>query len=304
MGVVGRFAPSPSGRMHLGNIFSALLAWLSVRSQNGRMILRLEDLDPDRCKAEYCEQLKNDLVWLGLDWDEEQIPQSRRTAAYAEQFQKLQDLGLVYPCYCSRAELHAASAPHASDGNVIYAGTCRNLSEHERNAQTRRPAWRVIVPDETVAFTDGLQGKYEENLAKDCGDFILRRSDGVYAYQLAVITDDAAGGVNEVVRGRDLLNSTPRQMYLQRLLGFAQPSYYHVPLLLAPDGRRLSKRERDLDMGALREKFTAEELIGHLAYLAGLLDRPQNVTAGELTGAFSWHSVKKEDIRMENAPFL
>lgn len=304
MSVIGRFAPSPSGRMHLGNIFSALLAWLSVRSQNGCMILRLEDLDPDRCKTEYCEQLKRDLVWLGLDWDTEQTPQSGRTDAYREQFEKLQERGLIYPCYCSRAELHAASAPHASDGNVIYAGTCRDLTQEQRNAQTRRPAWRVRVPDETVAFADGLQGIYEENLAKDCGDFILRRSDGVYAYQLAVVTDDAAGGVNEVVRGRDLLTSTPRQMYLQRLLGFVQPAYYHVPLLLAPDGRRLSKRERDLDMGALRETFCAEELIGHLAHLAGVLEKPERIQAQDLVREFSWTRVKKTDICMENTPFL
>ncbi len=304
MSVIGRFAPSPSGRMHLGNVFSALLAWLSVRSQNGCMILRLEDLDPDRCKTEYCEQLKRDLAWLGLDWDTEQTPQSGRTDAYREQFEKLQERGLIYPCYCSRAELHAASAPHASDGNVIYAGTCRNLAQEQRNAQTRRPAWRVCVPDETVAFSDGLQGIYEENLAKDCGDFILRRSDGVYVYQLAVVTDDAAGGVNEVVRGRDLLTSTPRQMYLQRLLGFVQPAYYHVPLLLAPDGRRLSKRERDLDMGALREAFCAEELIGHLAHLAGVLEKPERVPAQDLVREFSWTRVKKTDICMENTPFL
>ncbi|MBQ1264242.1 MAG: tRNA glutamyl-Q(34) synthetase GluQRS, partial [Oscillospiraceae bacterium] len=289
---------------HLGNVFSALLAWLSVRSQNGQMILRLEDLDPDRCKAEYCEQLKNDLAWLGLNWDTEQTPQSRRTDAYCEQFEKLHQLGLVYPCYCTRAELHAASAPHASDGNVIYAGTCRDMTEEQRKAQTRNPAWRLRATDETLTFTDGLQGKYEENLAKDCGDFILRRSDGVYAYQLAVVTDDAAGGVNEVVRGQDLLTSTPRQMYLQRLLGFAQPTYYHVPLLLAPDGRRLSKRERDLDMGALREAFRVEDLIGHLAHLAGLLEKPQSVSAQELVGEFSWARVKKTDICMENTPFL
>ncbi len=301
---VGRFAPSPSGRMHLGNVFSALLAWLSVRSRGGKMILRLEDLDPDRCRQEYCEQVKKDLAWLGLDWDEEQIPQSRRTDAYRAQFERLEAMGLIYPCYCSRAELHAASAPHASDGTVIYAGTCRNLTSVQRDAMTRKPAWRIQVPDETVSFTDGLQGYYEENLAEKCGDFILRRSDGVYAYQLAVITDDAAGGVNEVVRGCDLLSSSPRQMYLQRLLGFKAPQYYHVPLLLAPDGRRLSKRERDLDMGALQERFSAQSLIGQLAYLAGVLDQPETVSARELAQIFSWESVKKENISMTNALFL
>ena len=243
MKVVGRFAPSPSGRMHLGNVFSALMAWLSVRSAGGTMVLRIEDLDPDRCRPEYAEQMKDDLRWLRLDWDTEQTPQSRRTEAYRERFERLREMGLVYPCYCSRGELHAASAPHASDGNVIYAGTCRNLTEEERAGKTRRPAWRLIVPDEEFAFHDGLQGEYRENLARECGDFIIRRSDGVYAYQLAVVTDDAEAGVTQIVRGRDLLSSTPRQIYLQRLLGLPTPEYYHVPLLVAPDGRRLSKRE-------------------------------------------------------------
>ncbi len=211
MKVVGRFAPSPSGRMHLGNVFSALMAWLSVRSAGGTMVLRIEDLDPDRCRPEYAEQLKDDLRWLRLDWDTEQTPQSRRTEAYRERFERLREMGLVYPCYCSRGELHAASAPHASDGNVIYAGTCRDLTEEERAGKTRRPAWRLIVPDEEFTFHDGLQGEYRENLARECGDFIIRRSDGVYAYQLAVVTDDAESGVTQIVRGRDLLSSTPRQ---------------------------------------------------------------------------------------------
>lgn len=294
--LTGRFAPSPSGRMHLGNVFSALLAWLSVRSRNGRMLLRIEDLDPDRCRPEYIEALKRDLDWLGLDWDEEQTPQSRRADAYRAEFEKLRALGLVYPCYCSRAELHAASAPHALDGNVIYAGTCRDLTKMERAAKTRKPAWRVIVPDTVITAKDGLQGEYAENLARDCGDFIIRRSDGVYAYQLAVVTDDAAGGVTEVVRGRDLLSSVPRQMWLQRTLGFPMPAYYHVPLLLAPDGKRLSKREKSLDLGALRETHTPEQLIGTLAFLAGLQPEQAPVTAAELAAGFTWKSVRSDNV--------
>lgn len=300
MKVVGRFAPSPSGRMHLGNVFSALMAWLSVRSAGGTMVLRIEDLDPDRCRPEYAEQMKDDLRWLGLDWDVEQTPQSRRTEAYRECFERLRDMGLVYPCYCSRGELHAASAPHASDGNVIYAGTCRDLAEEERAAKTRRPAWRLIVPDEEIAFHDGLQGEYRENLARECGDFIIRRSDGVYAYQLAVVTDDAEAGVTQIVRGRDLLSSTPRQIYLQRLLGLPTPEYYHVPLLVAPDGRRLSKREHDLDMGALRERYTPEALLGCLAQLSGLRPTAEPVTAGELAAVFSWNFAAKENITIGN----
>lgn len=264
------------------------------------MILRIEDLDPDRCRPEYAEQLKDDLRWLGLDWDREQTPQSRRTEAYRECFERLREMGFVYPCYCSRGELHAASAPHASDGNVIYAGTCRSLTEAERAAKTRRPAWRLIVPDEEISFYDGLQGKYFENLAQECGDFIIRRSDGVYAYQLAVVTDDAEAGVTQIVRGRDLLSSTPRQLYLQRLLGLPTPEYYHVPLLVAPDGRRLSKREHDLDMGALRERYTPEALIGRLAQLSGLRPTAEPVTAGELAAGFSWNFAAKENITIGN----
>lgn len=294
--LTGRFAPSPSGRMHLGNLFSALLAWLSVRSQNGRMILRIEDLDPARCRPEYAAQLKEDLLWLGLDWDEEQTPQSRRTEAYRSAFEALEGRGLVYPCYCSRAELHAASAPHASDGTVVYAGTCRNLSARQRAGMKKAPAWRVRVPDREIRVTDGLQGSFSENLAQETGDFILRRADGVYAYQLAVVTDDAAGGVTQVVRGRDLLSSVPRQLWLQDQLGLAHPEYYHVPLLLAPDGRRLSKREHDLDLQALRARFTPQALVGYLAWLAGLQPACEPVGAAELAAHFSWEKVRREDI--------
>ena len=297
--MTGRFAPSPSGRMHLGNVFSAMLAWLSVRSQNGEMVLRIEDLDPDRCRPEYAETLKDDLRWLGLDWDREQIPQSLRTEAYAKEFEKLADLGLVYPCYCTRGELHAASAPHASDGRVLYAGTCRHLTEAQRAGKTKKPAWRLAVPDKIYGYTDGLQGDYEENLAAACGDFIIRRADGVYAYQLAVVTDDGDGGVTQVVRGMDLLDSTPRQLYLYELLGLQPPEFYHVPLLTAPDGRRLSKREKDLDLGALRKTHTPEQLLGKLAHLAGVLESPQPAAAREIAQVFDWSKVKTKPIVME-----
>ena len=294
--MTGRFAPSPSGRMHLGNVFSAMLAWLSVRSQNGEMVLRIEDLDPDRCRPEYAETLKDDLRWLGLDWDREQIPQSKRTAAYAAQFDLLAGQDLVYPCYCTRGELHASSAPHASDGRVLYAGTCRNLTEAQRAEKTKSPAWRLQVPDKTYAFTDGLQGAVSENLASECGDFIIRRADGVYAYQLAVVTDDGEGGITQVVRGMDLLDSTPRQLYLYELLGLTPPEFYHVPLLVAPDGRRLSKREKDLDMGALRQICTPEQILGRLAWLSGIAETPEPATAQALCGLFSLDRVKKEPI--------
>lgn len=297
--MTGRFAPSPSGRMHLGNVFSALLAWCSVRSQGGTMVLRIEDLDPDRCRPEYAEQLKRDLCSLGLDWDTEAPPQSTRTAAYAECFDALSARGLVYPCYCTRNELHDASAPHASDGQPIYAGTCRELTPEQRAEKTKAPAWRVRVPDKTVEFEDGVFGQQSEDLAAQCGDFILRRADGVYAYQLAVVTDDAAQGVTEVVRGCDLLSSTPRQLWLQRQLGFPAPAYFHVPLLIAPDGRRLSKRDRDLDLGVLLQRFAAEDLIGRLAFAAGLLPKAEAVSARELAACFDWSRIKKEPIVIE-----
>ncbi len=293
--MTGRFAPSPSGRMHLGNVFAALLAWLSVRSSGGEMILRIEDLDPDRCRPEYAAQLKKDLQLLGLDWDREQTPQSRRGAAYAEAFAELEARGLVYPCYCSRAELHAASAPHASDGQLLYAGTCRHLTPAQRAEKTKAPAWRLRAEGE-YAFSDGLQGPYAENLARDCGDFIIRRADGVYAYQLAVVCDDMEGGVTEVVRGRDLLSSTPRQLYLYELLGGTAPEFYHVPLLVDETGRRLSKRDGDLDLSALLERHTAPELVGRLAWAAGLLDRYEPATPAELAKIFRWDRVKTQDI--------
>ena len=297
--MTGRFAPSPSGRMHLGNVFSAMLAWLSVRSQGGEMVLRIEDLDPDRCRAEYAETLKEDLRWLGLDWDREQTPQSRRSEAYAQCFETLSRQGLVYPCYCSRGELHAASAPHASDGRLLYAGTCRHLTPEQQAEKTKAPAWRLEVPDKVYGFTDGLQGGFSENLARECGDFIIRRADGVYAYQLAVVTDDADGGVTEVVRGMDLLDSTPRQLYLYELLGLQPPEFYHVPLLTAPDGRRLSKREKDLDMGALRENHTPEQLLGKLAHLAGLLEKPESVSCEELAKLFCWEKVRRQPVMVD-----
>lgn len=269
--MIGRFAPSPSGRMHLGNAFAALLAWLSVRSQGGKMLLRLEDLDPDRCRPAYGVRLKEDLCWMGLDWDEETQPQSLRTQVYREAFDRLWNRGLIYPCYCTRGQLHAASAPHAADGTPVYPGTCRNLTEERRALMGRPPAWRLRVPDREIAFADLLQGICRENLARDCGDFILRRSDGVYAYQLAVVCDDGLSGVTEVVRGMDLLSSVPRQIYLQELLDFPRPQYAHVPLLVDETGRRLSKRDGDLNFGVLREKMDPRELTGRLAWAAGLL---------------------------------
>lgn len=310
--IKGRFAPSPTGRMHLGNAFCALLAWLSARSQGGSLLLRMEDLDPQRSRESYARLLMEDLRWLGLDWDEgagvsgeqeELYWQSRRKEEYEKALAMLKQQELLYPCFCTRAELHAAEAPHASDGQVIYSGRCRGLTPQERQAKEkyRRPAIRIAVPEEVISFTDGSRGVYAENLARDCGDFILRRSDGVFAYQLAVTWDDGVMGVSQVVRGSDLLSSTPRQIWLQRLWGFPQPQYYHVPLLLAPDGRRLSKRDGDLDLGALRSRIGPEELIGKLAFWAGILPREEAVTPRELTSLFGWEKVRKQDILLDGS---
>ena len=298
---VGRFAPTPSGRMHLGNVFAFLIAWLSVKSRNGAIVLRMEDLDTMRTSAEFAETLRGDLKWLGLTWGEETPPQSQRSVVYDRYFEKLQDLGLLYGCYCTRSQLHNVNAPHLSDGTYVYAGTCRNLTEVQKAAFDRKPAWRVQVPDRIWQFTDLLQGQHVENLCTDCGDFVVRRADGVYVYQLAVTVDDGESGVTEVVRGVDLLGSSARQMYLQELFGFAHPTYGHVPLLVAPDGRRLSKRDKDLDLGVLRQNLRPEQLIGTLAYSAGLLDRNVPVSAMELAGEFSWEKLKKQDICLDGS---
>ena len=294
--VVGRFAPTPSGRMHLGNVFAGLISWLSVKARDGEWVLRMEDLDTQRTSAEFAQVLRLDLLWLGLPWDRETEPQSRRAPVYDRYFDRLRDLGLLYPCYCTRSQLHSVNAPHLSDGTYVYPGTCRNLTQPPEG---RLPAWRVLVPDRVFTVADKCQGHYEMNLASECGDFVVRRADGVYVYQLAVTVDDGEAGVTEVVRGMDLLSSAPRQMYLQEVLGFAQPEYGHVPMLLAPDGRRLSKRDKDLDLGYLRTTMSPEALIGSLAFAAGLIDQKTAISAKELAAEFSWDKLKKEDIFLE-----
>lgn len=300
---VGRFAPTPSGRMHLGNVFAALIAWLSVRSRDGEMVLRMEDLDTQRTSEEYANLLRQDLNWLGLDYDRETPPQSARSRVYDRYFEQLQEMGLLYPCYCTRSQLHSVNAPHLSDGTYVYPGTCRNLTPAQRAAMDRKPAWRVVVPDREWSFTDRVQGAYALNLATECGDMVVRRADGVYVYQLAVTVDDGEAGVTEVVRGMDLLSSAPRQMYLQELFGFPHPEYGHVPMLLAPDGRRLSKRDRDLDLGQLQKWVNAETVIGTLAFSAGLIDRQESISAKELATVFQWEKLKGDAIYLDARAF-
>ncbi len=305
---IGRFAPTPSGRLHLGNLACSLLAWLSIKQKNGHMILRIEDLDTARCTQKDSDFAANDLAFLGLDWQEgakiggnhEPYTQSICDDIYTKSFNKLSQKGLIYPCFCSRSALHSASAPHRSDGTFVYQGTCHNLSATEiaQKLKTKLPAMRLIVPDEKLTFTDGHLGTYTENLLTDCGDFVLRRGDGIYAYQLAVVVDDARMGVSEVVRGADLLSSTARQIYLYRLLGHNVPRFYHCPLLLDYDGRRLSKRDGDDSLENLALKYTAEEIIGKLAFVYGLQNEPTPRTASSLINDFSWDKVPIQDLKL------
>ena len=294
--VCGRFAPSPTGRMHLGNVFSALLSWLSARAQGGTWLLRIEDIDPQRSRHEYADMLMDDLQWLGLEWDGKPCWQSQRGDIYARYLQQLTDAGLIYPCYCTRADILATQAPHESDGRVVYKGTCRNLPP---GTHTGPAALRMKVPEEgrgIVTFTDGHYGTHTVNLTTQCGDFIVRRKDGAWAYQLAVVVDDALMGINEVVRGRDLLLSSPQQIFLAQQLGFTPPRFTHLPLLCNTAGQRLSKRDKSLDMGCLRQRFTPNQIIGLLAHAAGLQPTADAVSAQSLVKTFSWDKVGTADI--------
>ena len=298
----GRFAPSPTGRMHLGNVYSALLSWLSVRSQDGSWVLRIEDLDPQRSRREFARQIEDDLRWLGLDWDEYYV-QSERGDIYTHYLEMLGQKSLTYPCYCTRADIMATQAPHESDGRIVYAGTCRpkQLEEAWLNVDShpsgRKPATRIIVPDEEICFVDAHYGEQSVNLARHCGDFVLRRADGAWAYQLAVVVDDALMGITEVVRGRDLLLSAPQQIYLYRLLGFETPTFCHLPLLCNLAGQRLCKRDKSLDLGEIRKAgHLPEAVIGKLAFYAGIIDHAEPVSAQELVSEFSWNKVPLEDI--------
>lgn len=308
---VGRFAPSPSGRMHLGNVFTALLSWLSVKSRGGRWILRIEDLDPQRSRPEYARQIEDDLLWLGLEWDEggvadvgchQPYSQSRRSHIYEDALRRLIATGYCYPCSCRRADILATQAPHQSDGRVIYGGRCRPLSLpapwHPDRGDGRPCAVRLSVPSDVIDFTDRVYGPQSVALDTHCGDFIVRRADGAWAYQLAVVVDDADMGVTEVVRGNDLLLSSAQQIYLYRLLGIEPPEFAHVPLVVNREGRRLSKRDGSLSMGAIRQRLSAPRLLGLLAYMAGLIDRPAEVGLPELLAGFEISRIRPSDTVM------
>ncbi|MDE7402394.1 MAG: tRNA glutamyl-Q(34) synthetase GluQRS [Muribaculaceae bacterium] len=308
----GRFAPSPTGRMHLGNVASALVSWLSVKSRGGKWLLRIEDLDPDRSRREHSLIIEDDLRWLGLEWDEGgtdgigylgPYSQSERGQIYSEALSKIEAAGLTYKCTCTRAEIMASQAPHESDGRVVYAGTCRpqRLGGSLPNEDERRHGvTRLVVPDREIRFCDKLYGNQSVNLASHCGDFALRRADGVWAYQLAVVIDDALMGVTEVVRGSDLLLSSAQQIYLFGLLGYPAPEFGHVPLICNSRGIRLSKRDQSMSMGELRKQYKPEEIIGMLAGTLGLTSTEKPISAAELATQFSWASMKPgAKIRLE-----
>lgn len=307
--VRGRYAPSPTGALHLGNLRTALLAWLFARAAGGSFTLRIEDLDYPRIRPGAVASMIADLRWLGLDWDEGPVAggrygpyfQSQRIALYDAALARLVRARLVYPCYCTRAELAlVASAPHAGDEGRPYPGTCRALSSvarQRRDREGRRSSWRFIVPDADILFRDELAGEISERVARTVGDFVVRRSDGVFAYQLAVVVDDALMGVTQVVRGVDLLESTARQLALYDALGFPRPDLYaHAPLLSDVSGARLSKRDAATGLAPLRQRGSGpQEVLGQLACSCGLVPTPAPIAAAELIAIFSPALVRETD---------
>ena len=298
----GRFAPSPTGELHLGNARTALLAWLWSRSTGAEHLLRIEDIDTPRVRPGMAEQQMEELRWLGLDWDGEPVFQSRRTALYEQALRRLE--GHVYECFCSRAEIAAvASAPHGDEG-PRYPGTCAALTADER-AQRRKlrpPSLRLRVPPGPLGFRDAILGPQTFDTRELVGDFVLRRADGVFAYQLAVVVDDAAMGITKVLRGADLLPSTARQILLHRLLGGREPEFAHAPLVLGPSGERLSKRDKALSLSALRAGGSdPRRIVALLARLCGLA-APDRCSARELLDDFSLSKVPMRPVAIASMP--
>ncbi len=296
----GRFAPSPTGPLHLGNARTALVSWLAARATGGAYVMRLEDLDGPRVRPGLEARILDELRWLGLDWDEgpdvgghaAPYRQSERGAQYAAALDRLRAADLVYPCFCSRAEIAAAAqAPHGpSDEGPRYPGTCARLAPDEaaRRSTARRPAWRLRARPGEVRFDDGVHGPQAVDVAAQVGDFVVARADGVPAYQLAVVVDDAAMGMTEVVRGDDLLPSTGRQLLLYAALGLAPPRFAHVPLVVGEDGERLAKRHGALSLGELRERGAdPRAVVGLLAELSGLAPPDARLTPEDLVAGFS-----------------
>lgn len=308
--VRGRLAPSPTGHLHLGNAWSFLLCWLAVRAAGGRLALRMEDIDPERSRPHFVQDIMRDLAWLGLDWDEgpdvggpfAPYTQSARLERYAHVIERLSGMGRTYPCFCTRKELRTmASAPHLEDAGPTYPGTCLGLDAaqcREREALGRRPALR-LRGDGEARFNDLVHGEIRLGWAECGGDFPLRRSDGVISYQLAVAVDDMDQHISLVVRGADILPCTPRQILLFTLLGGAAPQYAHVPLLLDHEGVRLAKRHQACELRALRERgVSARAVVGHLAFLAGLLPASAPASAADLPGLFAWEKIPRTPMKL------
>lgn len=293
-----RLAPSPTGWLHLGNAWSFMLCWLAARSQGGKVILRMDDIDGQRSKPEYASQIISDLEWLGLDWDYE-IQQSNRQDAYAAALEEMR--GTIYPCFCSRRELRQlASAPHVGDEGAPYSGICASLAQDERERRIKggqRYSLRLGCPDQPVEFPDVIQGWQRFSKRQYGGDFAVKRSDGTWAYQLASAVDDCDLGVNFVMRGRDLLPSTPRQIIIASRLGSKTPAYAHVPLLLDHQGERLAKRHASLSLRELR-RFGAhpQNVTGYLAFLAGMGAHCVACTPSSLLQKFQISALPKDDI--------
>jgi len=279
-----RFAPSPTGDLHLGGAWTALASWVVARRAGGRVRLRIEDIDRPRVVPGSRERIEQDLLWLGLDWDDAPVLQSERTRLYERALAALTARGFVYPCDCSRAEIaRAASAPHPGD-ETVYPGLCRDRDP--ARPMKRPPALRFRVPDGVVAYDDAVAGRVSQDLQRDVGDFVLRRGDGVFAYQLAVVADDLAMGVTDVVRGADLLSSAPRQIALAIALGAAPPRFAHVPMVVTPEGARIEKRTPGVTVRALRESgMPPEQIVGALAHGLGLAPTTAPATALAIAGA-------------------
>lgn len=295
--VVGRLAPSPTGAQHVGNARTYLIAWLSARSQGGRVVLRIEDLDSPRVRRGAADQAMTDLRWLGLDWDEGPVIQTSRLHLYETALRRLRDAELVYPCTCSRTDIErAASAPHEDHEGPAYPGTCagRRAADAEQ-LPDQAFAWRFRVPAGSVSYVDGYRGRMQIDPRRVGGDFVVWKSAGTPAYQLAVVVDDAAQGVTEVVRGDDLIPSTPRQLLLYAALGLRPPRFVHVPLVVGPDGRRLAKRHGDTRLSMLRDQgMEATSLLGVLAWSCGWLPKPMPVTALEMLRLFRLETIPRE----------
>jgi glutamyl-tRNA synthetase len=292
----GRLAPSPTGAQHVGNARTYLIAWLSARSRGAPVALRIEDIDSPRVKQGAATLIVEDLRWLGLDWDGEPVVQSTRLPLYADALQRLRDRELVYPCTCTRSDVaEAASAPHAGHEGPPYPGTCAHRRAADAERLGDRPySWRFRVTD-SPRFEDGYLGPVEVDVRRVGGDFVVWKSAGTPAYQLAVVVDDADMGITEVVRGDDLVPSTPRQLLLYEAFGLVPPQFVHVPLVVGPDGRRLAKRHGDTRLVALRQAgVKPEALIGLLACSCGWLPRPGPVTARDLLPVFDLKAIPRE----------